>query len=360
MSAISKLNITSVRNISSCSIEPSPDINLFHGENGSGKTSVLEAIQTLSTGRSFRSSKLDPVLKLGTDELTVYAELVNGHRAGFSKRLRRPAVVMLDNDKVKSWELVARALPTLVLDASTFQLVDGGPKMRRSYLDWGVFHVEPSFVLSWRKLMRCLTHRNLLLKQRAGNHAELSAWTTEFCVCASEVDAYRQAYLEKLLPYFHRVLRNLIPGMSEELELVYQRGWEADLELVEVLRGSFDADRKYGATQFGPHRAEIAIRHNGVKAAELLSRGQAKLLVIALKISQGQLLAEVSGHQCTYLVDDLAAELDSKNRATVLSLLVEQKSQLFLTAVKKEDILEGIDCSLLPATFHVERGTIST
>jgi DNA replication and repair protein RecF len=358
MTAISKLNITSVRNIASCSVFPSPRVNLFFGENGSGKTSVLEAIQTLATGRSFRSSKLEPLIKIGTEELTVYAELVNGQRAGFSKKARGSAVVMLDNDRVKSWEYVARALPTLVLDASTFQLVDGGPKIRRSYLDWGVFHVEPTFIVSWRKLMRCLSHRNHLLKSKSIDREELHAWTAEFSSRSNEVDQHRQLYLEALLPYFQRVLTNLVPHMAAAIELVYHRGWDPNEELDLLLARSVETDRRYGATQSGPHRAEISIKLDGLRASDLLSRGQAKLLVIALKVAQGQLLANDSGHQCTYLVDDLASELDSKNRAIVLALLIEQKAQLFLTAVNKSDILEVID-SLLPATFHVERGIIT-
>lgn len=359
MTAISKLNMTSFRNIAAGTVCPSSEVNLFYGENGSGKTSVLEAIQTLATGRSFRASKLDPLIKIGTEELTVYTELVNGQRAGFSKQARRTALVMLDNDRVKSWENLARALPTLVLDSSTFQLVDGGPKIRRSYLDWGVFHVEPSFIVSWRKLMRCLSHRNHLLKSKAVDREELQAWTAEFSSRSVEVDHHRRLYLESLLPYFQRVLTNLIPSLAPAIELVYQRGWDPDEELSMLLSRSVETDRRYGATQSGPHRAEISIKLNGIKASDLLSRGQAKLLVIALKIAQGQLLADDSGHQCTYLVDDLAAELDSGNRASVLALLIEQKAQIFITAVNKSDILDGIDSSSLPATFHVERGTIT-
>jgi DNA replication and repair protein RecF len=360
MTGINRLNINAVRNIDSCTIDPSPSINLIHGENGSGKTSVLEAIQTLATGKSFRSSKLDTLVKIGCDELTVYAELIHGHRVGFSKKLKQPATIVLDGDKTKSWEHVARALPTLVLESSSFQLVDGGPKIRRSYLDWGVFHVEPNFIVCWRKLMRCLTHRNKLLKQRSVNEDELSAWSNEFCICAAEVDRLRSSYLAKLVPYFDEVLKKLVPETAGEFQLVYQRGWDVDEDLGLVLRRSHDLDRKYGATQSGPHRAEIAIRVDGVRAADLLSRGQSKLLVIALKISQGQFLADSSGHQCSYLVDDLAAELDLKNRGLVLSLLISQGAQLFLTAVNKADLLDGLDSSLLPATFHVERGIITS
>ncbi len=320
---------------------------------------MLETIHTLATGRSFRTPKLDSLIQLGKHELTVFAQLINGQKVGFSKQLRKPAQVVVDSDKVRSWELVARALPTLVLDASAFELVDGGPRIRRSYLDWGVFHVEPNFIGVWRQFMRCLGQRNHLLKTRSKKDEELEAWTVEFCSRADAIDLYRANYLEELLPYFSQVLDSLVPNLAPHLSLNYQRGWDSSENLAAVTDHSLASDFKYGATQHGPHRAEIALQFAGAKAAEVLSRGQSKLLVIALKVAQGMLLRKFTNRQCTYLVDDLASELDAKNRRLVLDLLISQECQLFLSAVSKYDLGEALDSSLHPATFHVERGIIS-
>lgn len=358
MTAISSLSITSIRNIAASSIVLNPGVNLFHGENGSGKTSVLEAVYTLSTGRSFRTSKLDSLISHGKEESVVFAELQNGQRAGFSKHLRKSPELKLDNDRLTNWELVARSLPTLVLDTNSFQLIEGGPKIRRAFIDWGVFHVEPAFIGSWRRVKKCVAHRNLLLKSRRVDRQQLSAWNLEFVDCSNKVDEYRRQYLHDLAPYFQSTLEKLAPNLAHDFDLSYMRGWDEGEALIDVLDRTIESDSKYGVTQSGPHRAELQINIAGNKAVEVLSRGQLKVTVMSLKIAQGQLLSDKLDHSCNYLVDDLAAELDATHRESVLTQLIEQNGQVFLTAVEANDILPNLSNSANPTTFHVERGII--
>jgi len=360
MTAISKLHVRAVRNIVDASIDPKAGFNLLYGSNGSGKTSILEAIHALASGKSFRSGKLDLLVQHGSDRTLVFGELASGHKFGFSKSLKEPPQLKLDGDRVRNWELIALLLPLLVLDSNTFQLADGGPQVRRAFLDWGVFHVEPSFLSNWRDVKRCIAQRNLLLRGRVFGSEQISAWDTQFALCSDYVDTSRKKYISLFSPLFTETYSSLAPSLAEKLSLTYTRGWDESKHLEEVLLENQKLDFKYGATQAGPHRAEILLKFGKDKATDVLSRGQLKVLVIAMKIAQGQLLNTLSGRRCSFLVDDLAAELDSTNRSAVLKILHAMRGQVFITAVERADIDTCMPESASPTTFHVERGIIKT
>ncbi|MDA1370869.1 MAG: DNA replication/repair protein RecF [Proteobacteria bacterium] len=359
MSTISKLNIDSLRNILQASLQLSPGINLLHGENGSGKTTVLESIQLLASGQSFRTSKLDSLINDDRTTAVVFAEVASDHKIGLSRTRRQGHQLHLDGEKQRNWDNVARQLPVQVLDTSSFLLLEGGPKMRRRFLDWGVFHVEPLFVENWRKTRKCLANRNLLLKQSTTDRDQLRAWDSELCLAAKAVDCARALYFERFVPIFNRVYESLAKSEVGPLSLTYSRGWDAEKELSDVLLENRHTDIKYGATQNGPHRADVIVKSGIRLAMETLSRGQQKILVSTLKIAQGMLLTEALERHCIYLVDDLPAELDRRNREKVLKELIALKGQLFVTCVEREAL--QIPCQVRPemAVFHVERGTIT-
>lgn len=358
MTAISRLHVRAVRNIDDITVSPVAGFNIFYGLNGSGKTSILEAIHTLASGKSFRSAKLDLLVQHGSDNTLVFAELVSSHKFGFSKSPRQSPEIKLDGDREKNWESIARLLPLLVLDSNTFQLADGGPQVRRSFLDWGVFHVEPGFLSNWRDVKRCLAQRNLLLRGRQFESEQISAWDVELSQCAEYVDSARKKYISLFQPLFVEIYTLLAPSQASRLTLSYSRGWDESKRLQEVLFDSQSIDFKYGATQSGPHRAELLLKLGKDKATDVLSRGQLKVLVVAMKIAQGQLLNKLSDNNCTFLVDDLAAELDPSNRKAVLGLLSSMGGQVFVTAIEKTDIDAYLPDSVSPAMFHVERGII--
>ena len=128
MSIIEKLNVTAVRNLQSLDIEPAPTINVIHGENGSGKTSVLESIHLLATGRSFRTSKLDPLINSDEESAVVFVRLEDGKEIGLSKSRRQNHQLRFRSEKQRNWEAVARELPVQILDSNSFLLLEGGPK----------------------------------------------------------------------------------------------------------------------------------------------------------------------------------------------------------------------------------------
>lgn len=357
MAAISRLDVLRLRNLSEVRILPADNINILSGDNGSGKTSLLEAIHLLGSGRSFRSQKLEPLIQDEQDECVVFGELQSGVSIGLSKSRKQGAhVLKVLGERQRSWVEAARHLPVQVLNSESFSLLEGSPKVRRRFLDWGVFHVEHEFVSNWRDAAKCLVHRNLLLKERSVDRKQLLAWDAELCRLAALLDESRRSYFTAFYPIFEETLRKLISIPT--LSLTYSRGWDEGKTLEEVFSDNLARDMKYGATQNGPHRADLLVRVGRLGADEVLSRGQQKLLVSALKVAQGHLLSRVNGVGGVYLVDDLPSELDASNRKRVCELLAELGCQVFLTCVDQGELENCWPAALLPRKFHVEHGKI--
>ena len=358
MSGISELRITSIRNIVNASLDCHSRLNILYGVNGSGKTSALESIYLLSRGKSFRASHADALINDQSTEGVVFANLLDGSRIGLSKKRSGKSLLKLNKDVQRNWDQVAQQLPVLVIDANTFQLLEGGPKSRRQFLDWGVFHVEQTFIQYWRRFRKALANRNQLLKSGLQSQSELQAWTSELIQSGVQMDRCRKEYYETLNPIFAEVYKELEREDTPQLIITYSRGWSDELPLAEALSASLVNDRRYKATQVGPQRADIVIKAGSKLAAEVLSRGQQKLVISALKIAQGILYTRCSDNPCIYLVDDLPAELDSQNQAAVLECLRATEAQLFVTCVQQEALGMAEKGSNEFTAFHVERGKI--
>ena len=356
MAIISRLDISQIRNLATVALNPSAKINVIIGANGSGKSSLLEALYLLGLGRSFRSTRVSPVIQYGSKSCAVYAQMEGGPSIGISKDKSGSTTIKLAGEKIQSIALVAAELPLQLLNSESFLLLEGNPKIRRKFIDWGVFHVEPLFQYSWKHAQLSLSNRNSLLRAEVLDRDQLAAWTAEFVRFSNVVDEHRLAYVESLVPIFLDTLASILP--LNKLTLSYHRGWDKDISLEHVLAENVDKDKRYGFTQYGPQRADLKVKINNIKAVDVLSRGQQKLFVSALKISQGHLLSKMKGKKCIFLVDDLPAELDKDNRGLILNLLNNLECQVFLTCIDRETLDYSCSDSQETKSFHVEHGKI--
>jgi DNA replication and repair protein RecF len=364
--SLSRLQINRVRNLQQVQLESLEQVNVFYGHNGSGKTSILEAIHLLGMARSFRGNSVKSLITHGAASCVVFGEVRDRARGGSAVPLgvqrsaSGEALIKVAGTPVRTVAQLVAHLPLQVINADSFDLLTGSPSARRQYLDWGVFHVEHRFLEQWQRFQRCIKQRNKLLRRGKIRNQELTVWTRDLAISGTAINEYRKAYFEVLLPRFKDILVRLAPSLAA-VDLRYHQGWDRQLCYEEALQAGTDVDVERGYTHVGPQRADIRVVIEGRLAAETLSRGQQKLVVCSLKLAQGQLMSEQGKGRCTYLVDDLPSELDEVHSRKVCDMLASMDAQVFVSCVDRDDIE-----SVWPqgrggmAMFHVEHGTVQS
>ena len=358
---LSRLDTLQFRNLEPTRLELDPGVVLITGPNGSGKTSLLEAVAMLGSGRSFRSNRMSAVIRYGASSLTVFGALRGSPQAhvtiGITRERSGVAQIKVAGEMVRTASELAAVLPVQVIDPASVALVTEGPSVRRRYLDWGTFHVEPSFFRAWREYRRCLEQRNALLRSGA-SAAQFELWERQLANAAEKIDDMRKRYVDALMPQVLFALDEL--GGAEDMSVNYVRGWDTGLDLGAVLEGTRSIDREAGYTRAGPHRADLRFVAAGRKAADVLSRGQQKVLACALLLAQARQLEFATEKTGIYLVDDPAAELDEARRLRLGKALTAMKGQVWVTAVQADLMLDGLGDASRLTRFHVERGCVST
>ncbi|MCW8195561.1 DNA replication/repair protein RecF [Proteobacteria bacterium 005FR1] len=358
---LTRLIVDNLRNLKHVELKPHPRLNVIYGANGSGKTSLLEAVNMLSLGRSFRSHRSKPIINYDTDRLTLYGEvgLERVTRIGVEKTRQGDTSIRVDGRNILSAAELAEHLPVLALNADSFELITGSPKLRRQLLDWLAFHVEPSFYGVWRNLQHCLKQRNSLLRRGRISGPELRPWDQQLVTLSAAIDEHRRRSFSPFLDALNS-LEDLLPGVGE-INLEYRRGWKRGEDYQELLEAHLEQDLLRGFTQVGPHRADIKITVNGENAADVLSRGQQKVVVAALVVAQGMVFNQHTGKQVLYLVDDLPAELDQDRSRQLGGWLSGLNAQVFITGVEQGALIGMWPETELQnaAVFHVEHGKVS-
>jgi DNA replication and repair protein RecF len=331
---LSELKIHNLRTIETAHLSLNSRFNFIIGPNGSGKTSILEGLYLLSCGHSFRSREISPIITHNQSTLTVFARALDQNTISIQKSCSEPTQIKLNNQFCTSTSQLAYALPCQIFYSDIFQIIDAGPTVRRSVLDWGLFHVKHNYLNIWKEYKKVLKHRNVLLKKNAP-YDHFVPWDKQLSQLASQLDLLRQEYFIQWQTQFYQVLHYLTDSACA---IHYFKGWDkknTGKELDQILAESFESDKHKQYTQYGAHQADFHIESNDFKAKNILSRGQQKIILIALKLAQGELLDQ----DCLYLFDDLAAELDDKHQNKLFAYLANRKGQYIITSVNHVDFI---------------------
>lgn len=320
------------------------------GRNGSGKTSLLEAIFFLGHGRSLRTNTREKLLRIGAGAFRVVGRLdtPRGQLVAGIEYAEGQTRSRLAGQILSSFSEIAEIFPIQLIDPGVHRLVEEGSARRRRLLDWGVFHVKQDYLMAWRRYQRALLQRNAAL--RAGqDQASLATWEREMANQGEVVDQHRSAYAARLKVAFEAMASRLLPDGAT---FDYRRGWSADESLERAIGSRRARDQQLRTTTCGPHRADLALRTPGGLARDLVSRGQQKMLACAFILAQMQVRAADSSVPTCLLLDDPAAELDVDNLGKLLAAVASIPSQLIVTSVTDAG-LSGIN---IRRKFHVEQG----
>ncbi|MFT5119402.1 MAG: DNA replication and repair protein RecF [Psychrobacter glaciei] len=401
---IERLQISHLRNLSQVNL-PATACNVIIGANGSGKTSLLEAIFLLSRGKSFRHHQPKRYIQHHKDNATVHAKLSDSSTLAIQKQADATTILRLNQTTVYNQSILTEQLPTLLIDPSTMDMLEQGSASRRQLLDWLVFHMKQGFHPQWVAYQRLLKQRNSLLKK--SRHltqvqlAELKAWDKGLSNHAALIHHYRERIFSEWQPYFAQSIAQLLPAYAEQLSLSYSAGYDTNVALDVQLNERLEQDLQLGYTRIGNHRADIHVHwrsseplamHEGQltksttvegdvhtklpvlkeQAANVLSRGEKKLLITALRLSQLPLLLNTEKGTDNFnndfksrvtpvvLLDDITAELDDRAIEILLSTLAQLPCQVFMTSLT-EDIVPLVNKFWSePNMFHVKQGQVSS
>jgi DNA replication and repair protein RecF len=356
--SLTRITLSNVRLYQQQEIEPDLTLNIVYGGNASGKTSLLEAINILGTGRSFRGSQLNPIIRHGTDSLTVIGEV----RAQSDCLPTKLAVqvdqegrrLSIDKQKRSKISELAQHLPLLIISPDSHFQFHQKSRARRAVMDWSLFHVEPTFGDIWNRYQRAIQQRNAALKD-SKQRKIMYSWDPEVADLGRKIQEFRSSELEKLSAIFSEIAGHLLDDTSEfGLKLEY--GWDCERGLDICLLDDRRRDLERGITHSGPHRNDIQLLVAGNPAEDEASHGQNKLLLIALRLAQIKRLHNATNKNCCLLIDDLPAELDCEHRQKLSLFLSTMQVQTFITTTDRNAISTDSwpSCSL----FHVEHGTI--
>lgn len=201
---LSQILISQLRNIQALNIRPCPDINLLLGENGSGKTSILEAIHLLALGRSFRTRSLKNTIRFGEQQFQIIGKTEADIPVGIQFAHKAGLQIRLNSAPLKKLSELAAQLPLQYISANCHQFFEMGPRFRRNLVDWGVFHVEPSFNFHWQSYKKIVQQRNSAIKKNKSIE-EITIWDKHMAEHGEAINTMRLKYLAELLIEFQKI-----------------------------------------------------------------------------------------------------------------------------------------------------------
>lgn len=352
---VRRLTVDGVRNLAGVEVEPGPELNLFVGANGAGKTSLLEALYCLGRGRSFRRGGRHEYLNRASRKALILADIDTSdgsHRLGL-ERTADGWHGRVDGRDLGSLGELAQCLAVAVFHPGMHELIEGSPEERRRFLDFGVFHVEPSFFPLWQSYRRALRQRNAALRSGAGA-AAIRVWDEPLGDAGERLSATRRTHVSALSAAFARMLERIAPELGS-IELRLNQGWSEDAALVDILAAHLNSDREQRFTRLGAHRADLKLSGADGRVAGRLSRGQQKMVALALLLAQTETLKTHSGVQPVIGLDDLPSELDATHQQQVISILSGLGSQLWITGTEAPVVESGATPVKM---FHVEQGQV--
>ena len=351
---IKRFKAENFRNIGKCDIEFSPGVNLLYGKNAQGKTNVVEGIYYFSRGKSFRGREDKDLVRFGEEGFRISMEFTDicGDSSLEYAMFGRDRLRKKNGYKISKVTEMLGSFKAVLFYPDNLSLVKDGPDERRSFLNIAASACYPLYIKYYTDYKKALENRNYLLKMmQKGLHidrGELDCWSSSMAEYASSIHIFRGDYVNRLMKYAADILSEISEG-GEQLSVAYESHIDGSItdrgaikaEYERLLSESVDREIAAGVTLYGPHRDDLEILINGKSARLFASQGQQRSIVLALKLSEGEVIKEICGEYPVFLFDDVLSELDEKRRKYVLTGKGDR--QIIITCCDPEECLGYTD-----------------
>lgn len=366
---VTKIKLRRYRNIYEAEVFPARGVTVLRGDNGQGKTNLLEAINVFSMGRPYRTRRENELIygigggrivngkRLGPGESSEFAEAVltfeddKGRETvtGITWFIDDTRRIIREGARLKPSELIGR-FRAVLFSPDDLTLVKEGPSGRRAFFDFAVSQLDPKYLSSLTKYNRILSQRNALLrgyKTADGSaRATLPAYTPYLAAEAAYITKVRSRYLELFSASAEKIYSDMTGG-GEKFAASYL-GMRTEEEFVQLFKDFESRDIDNGTTTTGPHRDDYSLLLNGVPARQMASQGQQRSIVLAMKLAQGEIMKASSGEYPVFLFDDVLSEIDSHRREYLLSSMKDSGRQMIITTCEKDIVGDKV--------YEVEKG----
>ena len=336
------LRVQNFRTHSDLILEIGEKSTLISGANGSGKTSLLEAIYFALQGTSFRSSDKEILRNDGSSwfRIDLKDSKDSLRTIIFNNAVQKSKKQFLVDGNKKARLSANLRIPVVLFEPDDLQLLSGSPTRRRNFLDYFLSQIFPSFQLALARYNKALKQRNNLLKRDNVSKDELFPWNLMLAEYGAEIISKRQDFLELLNSKIEEVYFE-ISGVKDEIEIDYLGEKVSKNEILAILSENIERDKILGYTNFGPHKHDIQFIFNKKPAQNVASRGENRSLVLALKFIETDILADLTSKRPIVLLDDVFSELDDDRQ----KLLTKHFSK-YQTIITSTNEIKVEDCKI--------------
>jgi len=362
---LKNLKLINFRNYENLEISFSPEINFITGDNGSGKTNILEAISIISSLKSFRNINDNNIIKWNSNSYYCSGEISDSEylkfEVGYSLHNNKPKKKLkIDSNEIKKISDYYGKLITVNFIPTDINIINGTPEIRRKYFDSVISKIYPDYIDELNKFREICYSRNMLLKRIKENRGDiklLDVWNRMFSEKALSIIKKRKFFINEFNKLF---IKNYLKISNEENSpsITYSTTLKSDdyENIFSEVNSNIKIDLRRGNTVFGPHRDDYIISNiDGVAFINYASQGQKRTSSICLKLSEVEIIKEIKKKKCIILVDDIFSELDEKRRNSMIDLL-KNEGQIIFTMVN-----HFYDKNILSKSkqFSVEKGIVT-